>query len=339
MSKTSPRSGESVTLGIENQRGAKVTATTWDFGDNGKSSENPASHTWTVGQKTTFWVKADVTLDDGQQKQHAFQVTVDIADKVDLTIQLEGTGSVTGQGINCTSTCTVPVPPNKSITLTAKASGQTKVGTWTGCSSASAATCTVNVGSTTATVKHTFLAAAQKATIKVRPPDDDGNITLRTTTDNRKCPGDCEITVNVNTKVSIEYDHGTFSAFKNWNGVCASQKNAICEYTPTKADTVETWVTDKQVWRLYIDVVNTMGAQGKVTGPGIPACMGHCIIEYDPSNIYPRVKLTAAPITAGTVLTNWSGAPCLNPSQNPPTVCDLEIPRDVHIKATFGRIG
>src|SRR5262249_39694321 len=58
-----------------------------------------------------------------------------------------GTGVVSGNGINCGSTCSVQLPAGTAASLTATAAAGSGFSSWTGCDSNSGTTCTLTLGS------------------------------------------------------------------------------------------------------------------------------------------------------------------------------------------------
>jgi Divergent InlB B-repeat domain len=98
---------------------------------------------------------AEMSTADGTLTALASWPTVDVEPLVQLTVNVSGGGSVTGQGVSCSGTCSASYAPGTKVALTATPSAGQKLSAWGGaCTGAGA--CAVTL-SGTETVSATFV--------------------------------------------------------------------------------------------------------------------------------------------------------------------------------------
>jgi hypothetical protein len=202
-----------------------------------------------------------------------------------------GTGTVTGGGINCGTTCMANLDFGTMVTLTAMpAMGSTFTGWGGACSGAAACMVTMDMArSVTATFTlQTFTVTATKA----------GNGTGTVSGGMINCGTTCAETVNYNTMVTLTATPATGSTFTGWSGACSG--TSTCVTTVTAAETV-TATFALQMFTLTVTPLGT-GA-GTVTGMGI-ACGTTCA---ETVNYNTMITLTAA-ASAGSSFSGWGGA-------------------------------
>jgi hypothetical protein len=229
-----------------------------------------------------------VSVDDDRS------VAVVFAGQVELTVTIDGEGTVTGSSrtINCPTTCTAIVPQGERVTLTADPAGQAEIG-WGGDCGGTAATCLVTMDQDRS-VSVTF---AELVQLRVTTGGDgDGTVT---SDDGRiNCPGTCTITVSQDTQITLTADPAGFDEFSGWGGDGGCGGTAgTCTVRMDRDRTVS--ATFDEMFVLGIHFQGRSG--GRVTGPGVD-CGSDCVARFRPDT---RITLTGEPFDGDGY--GWAG--------------------------------
>lgn len=204
----------------------------------------------------------------------------------------DGTGTVTGPGIDCGSDCAERYDPGTVVTLTATPGAESTFLEWTGACTTTTTTCTVTMD------------AAKSVTAKfsVRPvlnvsKAGTGQGTVTSNPSGISCGGNCSAPYDLGTQVTLTADPGSNSTFGGWSGAC-SGSSLTCTVTMNGPKTV---TATFDAWPV-LDVFFSGDGAGTVTGSGI-SCPGDCSEAYASGT---SVTLTAA-ANAGSEFVGWSG--------------------------------
>ncbi|MDR2032676.1 MAG: InlB B-repeat-containing protein [Azoarcus sp.] len=251
------------------------------------------------------------------------------AQSVRLDVARVGSGTVSGQGIDCGTDCSESYASGSKVTLTAApASGYTFSG-WSGACSGSAATCTVTL-TANASVTATFLQTqAVRRTLTVQRV---GNGTV--SGQGISCGTDCSEQYASGSKVTLTAAPASGYIFSGWSGACSGSA-ATCTVTlNANASVTATFTAAKPTYHtLSVRRSGLLG--GSVTGTGIN-CGSDCSERYTSGT---QVTLTAKPPLGGVLgligysFTGWGGA-CA--SAKSAKTCTLKLDADASVSATFG---
>ena len=134
-----------------------------------------------------------------------------------------GSGTVTGGGIDCGTTCSVTVASGTSISLSATAASGASFASWSGCDSSSGSSCTVAVTSKK-TVTANFLAALPNYTLDIaRAGTGSGTVTGG----GIDCGTTCSVTVASGTSITLSATAASGASFASWSG-CDSSSGSSC---------------------------------------------------------------------------------------------------------------
>ena len=229
----------------------------------------------------------------------------------------DGSGTVTGGGIDCGSNCSLTVSDGTSVTLTATPGTGSVFASWSGCDSTSGNTCTASMNqnrNVTAVFQALYSLSVQNA--------GSGTGSVDSSPQGRDCgngSSDCYIS---GAAVTLTATPWISSSLTSWSG-CDSTSGNTCTVTMTRNRTVTATFT---LVHDTLSVQRTGTGSGTVTGTGIN-CGSDC------SEVLVRgssVTLTATP-SSGSALTSWSG--CDSTNGNTCTV--TSITQDRTIAATF----
>ena len=229
-----------------------------------------------------------------------------------------GTGTVTGSGIACGSTCTATVSYGTAITLNATPTTLSNFVGWGGpCSGIAMCTATI-----TATTTITAAFALDDITLLVTRAGN-GTGTVTSAPVGISCGADCAETYLANTMVTLTAAPAAGSTFIGWSGAgCAGA--ATCTVTMTAAALVTaTFTLDTH----SVDVMKAGTGAGIVrsTPAGI-ACGSDCTEIYNYNTV---LTLTAMP-SVGSTFVGWSGGGCAGTS-----TCIVTITAAITVTATF----
>ena len=271
----------------------------------------------------TNWSGCDITVQNECRVLMATDRTVTATftrQYFTLSVQKFGSGSgtVTGQGIDCGSDCSESL--SGEVTLTATPSTGSTFTNWTECYSTNGNICTVRLNenvSVYARFDRLYTLSVQKA------GDGSGTVTgiIRSSTEEAiNCGSDCSEILTDGTSVDLTATPGTGSTFTNWTG-CDSTDGNTCTVWLNQNKTVTAIFT-----RQYTLSVQKAGTgSGVITGTGI-SC-GHDCNEILASET--TVTLTATPST-GSALTSWTG--CNSTNGN---FCTVTMSQNKTVTATF----
>ena len=144
-----------------------------------------------------------------------------------LTVVKAGTGSgtVTGQGINCGSDCTENYASGTSVALNASASTGSIFNSWSGCNTASGTACTV-VMNFNKTVTATFNSTGT-STLYTLTVNKSGTGTGTVTGQGINCGSDCSENYQPNRTVILTATANN-SIFGGWSGCGANSSSTTC---------------------------------------------------------------------------------------------------------------
>jgi hypothetical protein len=238
-----------------------------------------------------------------------------------LTVSVSGSGTVTGSGINCPSTCTASQAVNSTALLTATAAaGHTFTG-WGGACSGEASTCSVLMNeakSVTATFAPTVqLSVNVTGTGNGTVTGGDGAINCG---DNGSL---CSASFPVDETVSLTATPATGSTFAGWSGACGGTATTCTILMSESRSVTATFGPDLQLSVTVNGNGNVSGESGAINcGTGATICSANF-----PPNRSVTLNATPAP---GATFTGWSG-PCGGTA----TTCTILMNASKSVTATF----
>jgi len=216
-----------------------------------------------------------------------------------LTVSKIGTGSgtVTGSGINCGSTCTYPYLTGIEAALNAiPATGSIFIG-WSGdcnvigeVAMIAPRTCVANFALNTATIATTTLTLTKTGT---------GSGVITSSPNGINCGSTCANSYQVGAVVTLTATPATGSIFTGWSGNCDT--NGQVTMSAAKTCTAN-FTPDVGVTAGSLTVTKGGTGSGTITGSGI-YCGSTCNFSYLSTTV---VTLTATP-ASGSIFSNWSG--------------------------------
>jgi hypothetical protein len=159
-----PLVGQLVTLKVVANGSPTLNRAQWTFGDGRSGDGLVAAHSWS--KAGTFQVSARATFRDGRGASTSLTITV--ADKPRLTVQVSGTGVVVGGGISCPPTCGITIEPGRAVALTAQPGPGSVFGAWGGACGGTATSCSL-VMDAGKTVTADFRVGTLPAPVQVSP--------------------------------------------------------------------------------------------------------------------------------------------------------------------------
>jgi hypothetical protein len=208
-----------------------------------------------------------------------------------LTVQANGSGTVTGTGVNCTSfPCTNPLNAGSSIALTATPAGEYNFTGWSGgCTSVTGNVCNVNSISAATTVTATFTLKQYPLTVVVS-----GHGTV--TGSGYNCSANsCVNNFDSGSSVSLTANPGGDSTFVSWTG-CSSTSGMTC--------TVSSLMAAKSVTATFnlINATFTIATGGNGAGKIVATWAGGNSVTCPPncSGLIPANTVVTLTPTAST---------------------------------------
>ncbi len=227
--------------------------------------------------------------------------------KPKLTVTLSGNGTVTGEGIACTSGsgtgCAADEAAGKDVTLTATPPAGGSFTGWGGACTGKETTCTVTMTGDRS-VTATFSGGG--------PPPSTFPLTVSVTGDGTvagsgiSCGAggsDCNQTFATGTSVTLTATPGAGATFSSWGGACTGS-GRTCTVTMTAARNVTATFSGGSAATVSLSVTAT--GPGTVTGGGISCGNGKTACSSTPTE-GSTVVLTAAAAT-GATFAGWGGA-------------------------------
>ncbi len=243
-----------------------------------------------------------------------------------------GSGTVTGNGIDCGDDCSESFSEGTAITLHAEPGAGSIFTGWTSeeCEGFGIDDCEFDIAQDT-TVKANFdqgVAETFKLTVSKTGT---GKGTVTSTPAGINCGVDCSTTsanFNKDTQVTLAAVPDANSDFNGWGGAC-SGTSPTCTVTLDDNKTVAATFTPKGggTQTVQVKITKTGSGTGKVTSaPAGIDCGSMCSFIFNKDT---QVTLTAAP-DAASKFTNWSGA-CSGTA----TTCTLNLTASKNVTAVF----
>lgn len=247
-----------------------------------------------------------------------------------LSKQGEGSGQVTGEGIDCGDDCEEQYPPNTIVTLTALPATDSIFNGWGGACSGSvtlgtSAYCQLTMNQAQTVSARFATAEHNEYTLTVtKGSNGNGNITA----EGISCGNDCNQIYAKETVVTLAAAPASDSTFAGWTGACAGTQ-PICQVMMSQNQNVTASFNFGSTQSAYSLTTNKAGeGNGRVISAGID-CGEDCSESYGDGAV---VILTAQP-TSDSNFAGWSGA-CVGIS---PT-CQVTLMQNQTVTARFDRL-
>ncbi len=156
--------------------------------------------------------------------------TVAPTNNIQVSVTIQGQGSVSGDGFNCSNVCTQTIASGTQVNLIATAGTGEEFSNWGGACSGSSTTCAFIVNSSNNSVSATF-----------ETPTPTVEITIQTTNNGTisgsgfDCGTTCVQTIDIGTSISLSATQAAGYLFDSWGGACSGTE-LTCNFTAT-ADT------------------------------------------------------------------------------------------------------
>ena len=240
---------------------------------------------------------------------------------VTLTVTKAGTGSgtVTGDQVNCGSDCTGTYVHGTAVTLTATpATGSTFAG-WSGdCTGTGTCTVTMNAAKS---VTATFTLGARSLAV-TRPGNGGGTVT---SSDGKiDCGSTCSATYDFGSSATLTATAAPGSSFAGWSGGGCSGTASSCTVT-LATDTTVAATFALNTYALNVTKAGT-GSGTVASGDGKIDCGSNC---SDPYTHGSSATLTAR-AAAGSAFAGWGGA-----CSGTQSTCTVEMTGARDVTATF----
>lgn len=253
---------------------------------------------------------ARATALDGTPVEVSWPFTV-LPTLYELTVQVNGTGTVAVQGVPCDSTCTTSHAAGTVVKLTAEAAPGFVFSGWSGACTGTGE-CNVTMNSNQQVTATFAPVPTYGLTVQV---NGSGTVSGQ----GIACGADCTESYPAGTVVKLTATPAQGFVFSGWSGACTG--TTACTVTMNSNQTVVATFAPAPptTYGLTVQVVGS----GSVTGTGI-ACGTDCTERYAVGTV---VALTATP-AQGFVFSGWSGA-CTG------ATCTLTMDSDKGVTATF----
>jgi hypothetical protein len=240
-----------------------------------------------------------------------------------LGVTVEGNGSVSGGGINCSgpATCSANEPVNSTVSLTAEPDEGFVFSGWSTDCSGIGVTCTLTM-SAARTVIATFL-----PTLAVTV-NGNGNVSGGTGAINCGTGATvCASAFLLSSTVTLTATPATGSTFLGWTGACGGTATT-CTILMNAAKSVTANFSAGPVTANTVALSVSVVGNGRVTGSGISCGLGSTACTAN-LTLNTNVTLTASPDT-GATFTGWGGA-CSGTT----TTCTVAMTIAKSVTATF----
>jgi len=233
-----------------------------------------------------------------------------------------GTGVVSGNGIDCGFTCTVTLPVGTSVTLTAAPTTGSSLGSWSGCDSSSGNTCTLSLGASR-TVTATFSSSVNHSFDLKVTKSGTGSGTV--TGSGINCGTTCDTFLPANTQVTLTATPDSGSVFAGWSSPACPSSGNTCSFILSSALTVQANFNTSSGTSYTLTVAKAGSGSGTVTGNGI-SCGSTCSVSLASGT---AVTLTAS-AASGSTFASWAGCDSTSGA-----TCNLTLGSNRTVTATF----
>lgn len=236
-----------------------------------------------------------------------------------LTVSVSGSGTVTGGGISCPTTCAASQAVNSTVTLTASPAGGYVFDSWGGACTGEAPTCSVLMNEAKA-VTAAFVPVVQ-LTVSV---SGNGNVSAAGGAINCGANGNvCSAMIPIGETVTLTATPAVGETFSGWSGACGGTATSCTILMDTGKGVSATFSPEAQL-------AVTVSGSGNVSGEGGAINCGNngnvCAAKFANNK---TVTLNATP-AAGATFLGWSGA-CGGTA----TTCTILMNGSKSVTATF----
>lgn len=300
------------------------------------------SHGCTIDEQPVACDLTSATVENLAPGDHTFQVSATSADNETatdsadwnvaqatpqrtLTVSLVGSGSgtVTGTGISCPSTCSASYDDGTTVDLSATPEPNSVFTGWSGGGCSGTAACQVVLNADT-TVTATFAPVQHQLTITL---DGNGSGSGTVTGPSISCPDTCSASYDEGTIVDLTATPDPNSEFIGWTGGGCSGTGTCQVVLGADTTVIATFdlVPPPPPVQHELTVTLDGNGSGSVSGSGV-SCPQDCSLSFDEGTI---VQLTAE-AADGSTFSGWSGA-CTGSY----SVCSLTMDGDMQVAAAF----
>jgi hypothetical protein len=246
--------------------------------------------------------------------KYATALAADIGPRNELTVNVSGSGSISGPEIACPENCTASFPFGTRVELVASPAPGFRVDSWTGCSAVAGTLCTVVM--TESHAVSVFIGPVSTPVELSVLPQPGGSV-IGSGID---CPGDCREEYRAGTTVTLTARPAPGWAVGPWSG-------AFCE----TASTCPVEMTQpRTVTATFLPVLAVVTpANGSIAGPGI-RCPDDCTEAYSIDS-FVTLALTPAP---GFVVASAEGCALTTTNQ-----CTVRMTEPQTLSVIFSPIG
>ena len=278
---------------------------------------------WSSACTTVSGNSCSLTLGASVTVQATFNSSSPGNDVLSVSKAGSGSGTVTGNGINCGSTCTSTLPSGTAVTLTAAAAVGSTFAGWSGCDSVNGTTCTLSLTSNR-TVTATFNPALTNYTLTAAKA---GSGSGTVSGNGINCGGTCSAVLPSGTQVTLTATPAVGSTFVSWSG-CDSVSGSSCSLVLSANRTV-TATFNVTSSSYTLSVTKSGSGSGTVSGNGI-SCGSTCTVSLASGT---SVSLTATP-ASGSVFSGWTGCDSASGA-----TCTLVLTANRTVNAAFNPSG
>lgn len=240
------------------------------------------------------------------------------AHDLNVTRDGDGSGTVSGMGIDCGSDCDEPIVFGQSVTLTATADAGSTFAGWGGaCTGLGDCTFTVDGD---ASVNATFVSGTDFLTVT---RSGTGMGTVSSAPAGINCGASCAAGFPSGTMVSLSAIPSLGSSFVGWIGACTG--TGACSVTVSGMQMVG---AEFELGMFPLDVIKEGVGDGQIlSAPAGIDCGATCTASFDFGE---RVTLTATP-DALSDLVGWTGGGCSGAG-----ACVVDVTMATTVRAQFG---